>query len=77
MSNNRRITVWRGIRSLPLEMRPDSIDIPEKPITSKQKKALLRYGYDHGDSDPNSVSRKQATQILKKLYGDNQRKESI
>jgi hypothetical protein len=72
MSN--RITIWRGIRSLPLEMRPDSIDIPEKPITSKQKKALLRYGYHYGENIP---SRKKATQILKKFYGNNQRKESI
>ena len=43
-------------------MRPDSIDIPEKPITSKQKKALLRYGYDYGEEN---LSRKAAIQILK------------
>jgi len=74
MSNNRRIIIWRGIHSLPLDMRPDSIDIPEKPITSKQKKALLRYGYDYGEE---ILSRKKATQILKKLYGDKQREEAI
>jgi len=52
--NNRRITIWRGISSLSLKLRTDSVNITEK-------KALLRYG----KTDPNSISQKFLGEMIR------------